>query len=383
MADYDYSDLISSGMTPAEALIQALRSRQVGGILQGSGNKGLMAAGQGLEQGAQQDLARGLQERHLGIQEQQMGNTMRHQQALETLMAGRLGVQQQGVDLKKTEQGATTDAFGNPILYQKHGGGGALPGAVAASGPKGGTGASAGGGMGFSASAMDQLAEQFAATGTLPQVGRGRAAPAIIRQIVNRAAELHPDTNLAGNKAGYRADTASLTKQQQLLDLTQSWEATGKANLDVLRSTASELVNAGSPLINKPLRFLYEKAAGDPTVTKFKAAHAAVVNEYAKILSGSMGAAGVTEGARHEAENMLPLDSTPAQVAAAASVLEKDAGNRLSALKAQVGATQARTRGSGPAPAGPASSPTPEAPARKTIGGKTYEKRADGWYEVG
>ena len=47
------------------------------------------------------------------------------------------------------------------------------------------------------------------------------------------------------------------------------------------------------------------------------------MNEYAKILSGSTGGGGVTEGARHEAEAMLPLDATPAQIApATATTLE-------------------------------------------------------------
>ena len=128
-----------------------------------------------------------------------------------------------------------------------------------------------------------------------------------------------------------------------------------KANLGVLRSAAGDLVNSGSPYLNRPLRWLAENVSGDPAVTKFKAAHAAVVNEYAKILSGSMGSAGVTEGARHEAEGMLPLSSTPRQIAAAADLLETDAGNRLSALRAQVATTKGRAAGG--SKAAPAASP--------------------------
>ena len=69
---YDIPDiqalLAGQGPNPVEALAAALRARQVGGILQGSGNKGLMEAGQGLERGGEADLNRSIQRQHLGMQ---------------------------------------------------------------------------------------------------------------------------------------------------------------------------------------------------------------------------------------------------------------------------------------------------------------------------
>jgi len=289
-----------------------------------------------------------------------------------------LGVNQQKADqagsllaLKAGEVKPMQDAWGNIVTPRKYqvspgllagqgqaGGDAAQPGpsrrllvnpnaprqpAPAASSAQPAGGAAAVGpppGSGMSQDAFDQAAEQYYRQGKAGHYGKAQGI--MERAFRGRIAQLHPGEDLASTQGAFTADTASLKKQQQLLDLTQSWENTGKANLDILREVSGGLVNTGSPLANRPLRWLYQNAAGDPSVTKFHAAHSAVVNEYAKILSGNTGGGGVTEGARHEAEAMLPLDSTPEQIAAAADVLERDAGNRLSALKGQAAATQAR-----------------------------------------
>ena len=213
------------------------------------------------------------------------------------------------------------------------------------------------GGAPLSDPALDQAAERYARTLELPPFARGAAGEPERRRIINRASELYPGQDFVSNRANIHANAKSLDKQTLLLDLTKSWEATGSANLAVLKDAASALVNTGSPLANKPLRWLYQNAAGDPTMIKFRTAHAAVVNEYAKILSGSMGSAAVTDSARREAEGMLPLDGTPAQIAAAASVLETDAANRLGAMAKQVETTQGRIGGK----------KTAEAPAGGTV----------------
>lgn len=206
----------------------------------------------------------------------------------------------------------------------------------------------------LSPEARDMATQLYLQTGQLPNLGT-RAIGAKT-QIMERAPQLSPGANIAANKAELHANQGSLVKQTQLLDLTKSWEATGKANLGVLRNVAGQLVDSGSPLANKPLRWLYQNAGGDPTIAKFKAAHAAVVNEYAKILSGATGSAGVTDASRREAEGMIPQDATLAQINAAADILETDAGNRLSALSQGVEATRARVRGTA-------------APAEKSSGG--------------
>lgn len=211
------------------------------------------------------------------------------------------------------------------------------------------TGATKGGGgggpPGLTPQALDQIAEQFHTTGQLPPTGMGAAGMLMRKAIINRAAELHPDANLAGNKAGYKADSASLAGQQKILDNAESWERTGKANLGVLLNIAQKLKDTGSPWLNRPVRTFMDKGVGDPNQAAFRAAHATVVNEYAKILSGAQGSGSVTEGARHEAESMLPLDGTWEQLSVAAAVLDTDAGNRIGSARQQVATIKGRASG--------------------------------------
>ena len=350
---YDVPDIEAliggQGPDPIAALAQALRARQTGSLLQATGNKGLMASGQGLEQGANQDLERGIQNQHwMGNQAVQAKHFDALKQHYENMEEAARNPQWQPVPQAGVAVDRRTGET-KPIPV--------LPHAVSI--------ASGGGSRGaeptLGDTEIDRLAQQYNDTGAMPKGITPRFSPQTWARIQARAAALPGgDKALASSGGEYKGNVASTQKQQILLDLTKSWEVTGKANLGVLKGISTQLVDSGSPLANKPLRYIYEQAAGDPVVTKFKAAHAAVVNEYAKILSGATGSAGVTDSARHEAEGMLPLNATPQQIAAAADVLELDAGNRLGALTQGLATTKGRLSHATPA-AAPAPEPKKEA----------------------
>lgn len=238
-----------------------------------------------------------------------------------------------------------------------------------------------GGGSGASdltPEALDQLAEMFHTTGALPPVGRGASAAMTIKKIVNRAADLHPDASLAGNKAGFKADTGSLAKLQTQADSIESFENTALKNLDNFLKTAGGVIDTGSPLFNKPLRSLDSRVLGDVNTAKFNTARQVAVQEIGKVLGGAVQGGAISDSQRHEVESLLSGDMSLAQIRAAADVLKQDMANRKTAVNEQLGAVRARV--SGQKTVTPAASPA--APERKTVGGKTYEKRADGWYEV-
>jgi hypothetical protein len=390
MADpIDYNALFSDDPSvygpQAEAMANAMRRRRAAGTLATVLGGPFAAAGKDLSteaMGQERMLEGAAQHRaQMDVQRQHYAALRDHQRVMEDQGQGRLDLGQQRIDavakaLELRGLRVVVDQFGNPqivdtrnktVTRPTRGGGapasqpvpGSAPQPAAATAPAVGPAASPGAapapaqtaapiiapppGSNMTQAAFDQAAEQLFRTGSGGKWGKAQAI--MEKALRDRVAQLHPDTDLASTHGAYKADQKSLDSQTRLLDLTKSWEATGKANLGVLRGISQELVNGGSPLSNRPLRWLYQNALGDPTVAKFKAAHAAVVNEYAKILSGNTGSGGVTEGARHEAEGMLPLDATPAQIAAAADVLETDAGNRLSALTKQVGETKGRMGG--------------------------------------
>lgn len=425
MPDVDYLSLFSgddaAAQNQAAALAQAIRRRRslgelgsiVGGPFEGAG-KQFSGDADKLESGligaAQHRAQQQLQREHFAAQDKMWGDLAEHRRtqdqlaAVRTLLAGvkRVPVRDAwgNTTLQPQIDGATAARISS-LLGGEQGATAVLPGAAAAAGgvtpaprqpkpkPAAPSPAPASAGAGPAApaapgaippakvpqganmtpEAFDQAAEQAYRTGKFGNYGR--ATGLMTTALRERIAQLHPGADLASTSGAYEADKRSLANQQKLLDLTKSWEETGKANLGVLRQKTAEMVNAGSPLLNRPLRWLYENAAGDPSVVAFKAAHNAVVNEYAKILSGATGGGGVTEGARHEAEAMLPMTSTPEQIAAAADVLEKDAGNRLSALTRGVESTRERM-GAKPSAGGEG---TPIVRKFKRVNGKLVEDK--------
>ena len=58
--------------------------------------------------------------------------------------------------------------------------------------------------------ALDQAADMYAATGTMPNVGFGRDAAAMRLQIMKRAADRHPDNSLANAKTDYLANQGTI-----------------------------------------------------------------------------------------------------------------------------------------------------------------------------
>jgi len=237
----------------------------------------------------------------------------------------------------------------------------------------------------ISPEAIDQHAQAYLQGRPLPNFGR--ANPIVHGAIIKRAAELNPSANLALGAASTKADTGSLASQQKILDNAEGWERTGKANLDVLMGVAQKLKDTGSPFFNRPVRYFMDKGIGDPNQAAFRAAHATVVNEYAKILSGAAGSSSVTDSARREAESMLPLDATWDQLGAAAKVLDTDAGNRINSARQQIANIKGRIGGqptpASAATAAPAARSSTGSRPRRTVNGETREWDGQKWVPIG
>lgn len=222
----------------------------------------------------------------------------------------------------------------------------------------------AGGGDILSPEAIEAAAQRYNQTQELPALGVGKAGGALKAKILNRAAILAAGANTSLNKAQYKADSGSLGKLQAQADIIEAFEQKAAADMDIFMGAAKEVVDAGSPLWNKPLREIRNKLGSDK-VAKFKTARTAIVTEYAKILSGATGSAGASDSARHEAEQMLPEDASLAQIDAAMGVLKKDAHNRTSTLANQMSAIRERLSGKKAAPEGGGDARAPLTPAEK------------------
>lgn len=286
----------------------------------------------------------------LGVQRQHYAALLGHQKAQEQRWQDETANEK-----ARLEQGRYTpvrDLYGNPTHMLDAKTGAVRPLLVGGSGGAAPGGTMPGGGaLGLSSDAIDQAAELYHRTGTLPPIAIGKAGAPWKMRIVNRAAELHPDADLAGNKAGFHADQSSLAKLQTQADAVNAFERTAMANLDQFLTTAKGVVDTGSPLFNMPARKFAEKVAGDPELTKFNVARQVAVQEIGKVLSGAMGNAAISDSARHEVGGLLSPDASLAQIEQAAGILRRDMENRRKSYEAELGAVRQRAGGKKAVPA--------------------------------
>lgn len=218
----------------------------------------------------------------------------------------------------------------------------------------------------LSPEALDKAADLFNTTGQLPSVGQGAAGAAVRRQIINRSAELHADSSLAGNKAGYKADSSSLAGAQKQADSIESFENTALKNLDNFLATAKNISDTGIPIANKPIRSIAESLGGSPAQAQFNTARQVAIQEISKVLGGAVGGGAISDSQRHEVEGLMRGDATIEQLQAVAQTLKQDMANRKSAVASQIATIRGRISGQPAAPETPAAASAVVAPPQKS-----------------
>lgn len=192
----------------------------------------------------------------------------------------------------------------------------------------------AGGAM--SGDATDQAAEYYHLTGKLPPGGRGAAGIAQNRKIMNRAAELFAGSSMGEDTATYSANKKSLDGLQKQSDAVSAFENTAGKNLDIFLDQAKNVIDSGSPLINKPIRSLAAQLAGSKDQTAFNTARTTALTEIAKVLNSPTGSGVLSDSARHEVEGLIGKDATLKQIYSAASILKQDMANRHQSYSEQI-----------------------------------------------
>ncbi len=218
---------------------------------------------------------------------------------------------------------------------------------------------------------LDTWAKYFNDTGKFPELGMGKGAFAAKQAITKRAIELKAaeggTTDMAGARMDYGADTTSLKKLQSQADSVISFERAASKNLDVLLNLP-KIVDTGSPFFNKPARYFASQVQGDTKMTQFATALHTARTEIAKVLSGSMGSAVLSDSARHEVEGLLGDNATLAQLHAAAKIIKQDMENRKAGFSEQISEIKNRSKSNGKA----------GGERRNHPDGRILEKSADG-----
>jgi hypothetical protein len=199
--------------------------------------------------------------------------------------------------------------------------------------------------LSLSPQALDNAAQLYNQTAQLPPMGMGKQGAAVRSSILNRAAELSGATNLASNKADYKADTASLDGLTKMRDSVTAFEETSGKNLDLFLEKAKGIMDSGSPAVNLPLR-LGAKLTGSANQAAYEAARQVAINEIAKVTSNPTLAGSLSDSARHEIAAFSPENASLKQIYAVSKVLKQDMENRRTALDGKIAEVHGRLSGS-------------------------------------
>lgn len=187
----------------------------------------------------------------------------------------------------------------------------------------------------LTSAALDIAARRYLADGTLPPMGMGKASGAARQRIINRAAEIDPSANIAGNRATFEANKASLTGMQKMVDSVSAFERTASQNAKILDGLLDKIPNYGSSWANKPARSL-SQVMGSEDMAAFNTIRQSVANEYARIISNPNLSGVMSDSAREEGAVLLDPNATAGQIRSAIKVLASEAKNRHTEYQGQL-----------------------------------------------
>jgi hypothetical protein len=326
-----------------------------------------------------------------------------HQKAMEDIARQNLG-------LKGSEVTVSKDLMGNPIVIRKHQGGlsgriaagsSPAPGGAAAPAPDSSSAAIVTS-LGGSAPSTPTMGAAPTAIGSSPgQAAKSLTGPDAIAEAIIEGNQ-PPDTKglfrMAGpvrvalaqkgfNLAAAQSDWAATQKHLATLNgpqqtrlmqsITTAQESLG--NIDKLYNEWKQLGGAtGSQLFNKGALAVAKQLPGRPGEVA-RALEMNIADLTAELGNVYMGGNSPTDHALGLAQKNLSADWNEGQFREAIDQARKNIQYRVNSIKnsSVVGASA----GNKYAPS-QAAEPTTSAPVRKSVGGKTYEKRSDGWYEV-
>lgn len=200
---------------------------------------------------------------------------------------------------------------------------------------------------GMTQAAFDQTAEKYFTTGQLPPIGRSPNAIAMNRDLMSRAAELHPNASIAENSAAYKANAASLASLQRNYDQVQAFEQTAEKNMDLLQQTAQRIPDWGTRYANIPVRMVNSRMLGTANMAAFKTALATAQTEAAKVLNSSNASGALSDSSRHELQDIIDGNATLPAMMASLNTLKQDMANRTQAYQMQISDIQGRLKGAG------------------------------------
>ena len=182
--------------------------------------------------------------------------------------------------------------------------------------------------------ALDQQAEKYFSSGVLP-AGLSRT-PGTTTAIISRAAELHPEGNLAANSAEFKANQHSLQNLQKTYDQVSAFEGTALKNLDLYIEKVKAIPDLGARFANVPLRMITGKMIGEKNYAEMQAARQTAATETAKVLGSATASGVLSDSQKKEALDVLDGNLPANSSIGVVGTLKQDFANRHQSYQQQI-----------------------------------------------
>jgi hypothetical protein len=216
----------------------------------------------------------------------------------------------------------------------------------------------------LSVPAIDMAADRFLTDGTLPT---GISKPNR-DAIMNRAAAMAKEKGINPDRVAQLEVTANKQALGQLSKtetMVGAFEKNFVKNVKIVENLNKKRDSTGIPLLQKWINVGKKAGTGDPDLAAINVAIKAVVNEYGKIVSGSMGNTAVAVSEIKRMEDLLNAAQNPEDVQAVLNVMRAETQNRMEGFKEQRAELTTSMRSSTTAPAAKPNAPTPYTDAEK------------------
>ena len=189
-------------------------------------------------------------------------------------------------------------------------------------------------GLGLSPDAKTNAAARYNIDGTLPPLGMGKAGAKMRQEILDEAAVMAGKSGSSGaeqrvQQIANKANTAAFSKLQQQETMVGAFEKNFNRNADMALEFSKKTDNTGVPIVNKWINVGKRSVTGDPQLAAYDASIKGVINEYTKIISGSMGNTQMAEQEIKRVSDLLTAAQTPAQVNSVIGMMKRETGNRM------------------------------------------------------
>ena len=218
-----------------------------------------------------------------------------------------------------------------------------------------GIGAPGAGGTQLSPDAVEDAANYLRVNGTLPPgFSRDKATVAAVWNAASTMAKNEGQTSESealqrvANKASQTA-IKDMTTREAFLETNA---AAAERNFQTLESLAAKVDRTGSPLLNRLKQAWGTKVVQDPDLAALKNAITEAATEYAKVVQGQTGGAGVTNAANEQAQHLISASDSPAAFAAEMKTMRAMIGNRRDAFAQEKANLMGSLKGSGATPDG-------------------------------